>query len=143
MEEKKEEEKAEEKAVEEAGKLPEDALVIEKWKEMAGQYADKPRLASTIANGTVNVREESGVKVVDFVVKNEAQKLWIEEKLLRDLEGRLRGLLACNKVNIMVSVVPEEEVKKVPYMPEEKAKDLMDKNPDVRAFVADLGLDTK
>ena len=143
MEEKKEEEKAEEKAVEEAGKLPEDALVIEKWKEMAGQYADKPRLASTIANGTVNVREESGVKVVDFVVKNEAQKLWIEEKLLWDLEGRLRGLLACNKVNIMVSVVPEEEVKKVPYMPEEKAKDLMDKNPDVRAFVADLGLDTK
>ena len=143
MEEKKEEEKAEEKAVEEAGKLPEDTLVIEKWKEMAGQYADKPRLASTIANGTVNVREESGVKVVDFVVKNEAQKLWIEEKLLRDLEGRLRGLLACNKVNIMVSVVPEEEVKKVPYMPEEKAKDLMDKNPDVRAFVADLGLDTK
>ena len=143
MEEKKEEEKAEEKAVEEAGKLPEDALVIEKWKEMAGQYADKPRLASTIANGTVNVREESGVKVVDFVVKNEAQKLWIEEKLLRDLEGRLRGLLACNKVNIVVSVVPEEEVEKVPYMPEEKAKDLMDKNPEVRAFVADLGLDTK
>ena len=143
MEEKKEEEKEEEKAVEEAGKLPEDALVVEKWKEMASQYADKPRLASTIANGTVNVREENGVKVVDFVVKNEAQKLWIEEKLLRDLEGRLRGLLACNKVNIVVSVVPEEEVEKVPYMPEEKAKDLMDKNPDVRAFVADLGLDTK
>ena len=143
MEEKKEEEKAEEKAVEEAGKLPEDALVVEKWKEMASQYADKPRLASTIANGTVNVREENATKIVDFVVKNEAQKLWIEEKLLWDLEGRLRGLLACNKVNIMVSVVPEEEVKKVPYMPEEKAKDLMDKNPDVRAFVADLGLDTK
>ena len=36
-----------------------------------------------------------------------------------------------------------EESEKVPYMPEEKAKDLMEKNPDVRAFVADLGLDTK
>ena len=143
MEEKKEEEKAQEKAVEESTKLPEDALVLEKWKEMAGQYADKPRLASTIANGTVNIKEENAVKVVDFVVKNEAQKLWIEEKLLRDLEGRLRGLLACNKVNIIVSVVPEEAVERQPYMPEEKAKDLMDKNPDVRAFVADLGLDTK
>ena len=143
MEEKKEEEKAQEKAVEESTKLPEDALVLEKWKEMAGQYADKPRLASTIANGTVNIKEENALKVVDFVVKNEAQKLWIEEKLLRDLEGRLRGLLACNKVNIMVSVVPEEAVERQPYMPEEKAKDLMDKNPDVRAFVADLGLDTK
>jgi hypothetical protein len=36
-----------------------------------------------------------------------------------------------------------EEVEKVPYMPEEKAKDLMDKEPAVREFVAAMGLDTK
>ena len=46
-------------------------------------------------------------------------------------------------MNVLVSVTPMEEIEKVPYMPEEKAKDLMEKNPDVRAFVADLGLDTK
>ena len=75
---------------------------------------------------------------------NEAQKQWVEEKLLRELENKLREILSCSRVNILVEVTPmEESAEKVPYMPEEKAKDLMEKNPDVRAFVADLGLDTK
>jgi len=142
MEEKKEEEKPVETASAEI-KLPDDETVREKWKELSKIYADKPRLASTIANGKIDVRENDGVKIVDFVVKNDAQKQWIEDKLLRDLEGNLRKLLNTPKVNIEVAVVPEEASEKVPYMPEEKAKDLMDKNPDLRAFVLDLSLDTK
>ena len=59
------------------------------------------------------------------------------------LLDKLRELVTCTKVNVLVSVTPIEETEKVPYMPEEKAKDLMEKNPEVRAFVADLGLDTK
>ena len=97
-----------------------------------------------LATGSIDVREENGIKYIDFFVLNEAQKQWVEEKLLRDLENRIRELLACSKVNILVSVTPvDESAGKVPYMPEEKAKDLMEKNPDVRAFVADMGLDTK
>ena len=142
MEEKKEEEKPEE-AAPVAAQLPDDDTVRLQWKELAKQYADKPRLASTIANGHTEVREDGGVKIVDFIVKNEAQKQWIEDKLLRDLETKLRGLLGTPKVNILVSVTPEEPTEKVPYMPEEQAKDLMDKNPDFKAFAADLGLDTK
>ena len=142
MEEKKEEEKPSE-AAPEAAKLPDDDTVRLQWKELSKQYSDKPRLASTIANGHTEVREEDGVKIVDFIVKNEAQKQWIEEKLLRDLEGRLRTLLGTPRVKILVSVTPEEEVERQPYMPEEKARDLMDKNPDFKAFAADLGLDTK
>ena len=142
MEEKKEEVKPAEAPQEEV-KLPDDETVRLQWKELSKIYADKPRLASTIANGKIEVREDSGVKIVDFVVKNDAQKQWIEDKLLRDLEGNLRKLLNTAKVNIEVAVVPEEETEKVPYMPEEKAKDLMDKNPDLRAFVLDLSLDTK
>jgi len=142
MEEKKEEEKPAE-AAPVAAQLPDDDTVRLQWKELSKQYSDKPRLASTIANGHIEVSEDDGVKIVDFIVKNEAQKAWIEEKLLRDLEGRLRGLLNTQKVNILVSVTPEEEIERQPYMPEEKAKDLMDKNPAFKAFAADLGLDTK
>ena len=142
MEEKKEEE-APAEAAPEAAQLPDDDTVRLQWKELSKQYSDKPRLASTIANGHTEVSEKDGVKIVDFIVKNEAQKQWIEEKLLRELENKLRGLLGTPKVNILVSVTPEEEVEKVPYMPEEKAKDLMDKNPAFKAFAADLGLDTK
>jgi DNA polymerase-3 subunit gamma/tau len=142
MEEKKEEEKPAE-AAPVATQLPDDDTVRLQWKELSKQYADKPRLASTIANGHIEVSEDGGVKIVDFIVKNEAQKQWIEDKLLRDLENKLRGLLNTPKVNILVSVTPEEEVERQPYMPEEKAKDLMDKNPAFKAFAADLGLDTK
>ena len=142
------EEKPEEAAPAEAAAqdvaLPADETVRLQWKELAKQYENRPRLASMLASGTIDVREENGVKLIDFLVLNDAQKQWVEEKLLRDLESRVRDLLSCPKINILVSVKPmDESVEKVPYMPEEKAKDLMEKNPDVRAFVADLGLDTK
>ena len=124
--------------------LPEDEVVRLKWKELAGQYTSKPRLASMLSSGQINLSEDAGVKVVEFVVMNEAQKQWVEEKMQRELENKLRDLLSCRKVNIVVAVTPEpENAEKVPYMPEEKAKDLMEKNPAVREFVAEMGLDTK
>ncbi len=124
--------------------LPQDDAVRLKWKELAGQYTSKPRLASMLSSGEINLSEAEGVKIVEFVVMNEAQKLWVEEKMQRELETKLRELLSCRKINIVVAVTPEKEnAEKVPYMPEEKAKDLMEKNPAVRDFVAELGLDTK
>ena len=125
-------------------RLPDDNTVRLKWKELAGQYTSKPRLASMLSSGQINLSEDAGVKVVEFVVMNQAQKQWVEEKMQRELETKLRELLSCRKVNIVVAVTPEpENAEKVPYMPEEKAKDLMEKNPAVRDFIADLGLDTK
>ncbi|MBR0286302.1 MAG: DNA polymerase III subunit gamma/tau [Bacteroidales bacterium] len=142
MEEKKEEEMPAEASAQSSA-LPEDEVVRLKWKELAGQYSAKPRLASMLQSANINLSEENGVKQVEFFVTNDAQKQWVEEKMLRELENKLRELVTCTKVNVLVSVTPIEETEKVPYMPEEKAKDLMEKNPEVRAFVADLGLDTK
>lgn len=130
-------------APEQVAALPDEDRVRSCWKDLAGRYGAKPRLASMLLSGKLDVREEDGVKVLEFFVTNESQKQWIEEKMLRELEGSIRDLTACPKVNILVSVTPVEEMEKVPYMPEEKAKDLMEKNPEVRAFVADMGLDTK
>ena len=142
MEEKKEEAAPAEAPVADT-RLPEDEVVRLKWKELAGQYSAKPRLASMLSSGNIQLSEEGGVKQVEFFVTNEAQKQWVEEKMLRELENKLRDLTGCPRVNVVVAVVPVEEGEKKPYMPEEKAKDLMEKNPEVRAFVADLGLDTK
>ena len=123
--------------------LPDKDTLRAKWQELAGQYSAKPRLASMLSSCKVEVKEEEGLKVVEFFVTNDAQKQWVEQTVLRELEGRLRELTACPKVNVLVAVVPMEEMKKVPYMPEEKAKDLMDKDPAVRDLVSSLGLDTK
>ena len=142
MEEKKEESAPVEAAPQNQA-LPDDDLVRLQWKELAKQYSAKPRLASMLSSGNIHLGEDNGVKQVEFFVTNDAQKQWVEEKMLRELETKLRELVSCTKVNVLVSVTPMEETEKVPYMPEEKAKDLMEKNPDVRAFVADMGLDTK
>ena len=142
IEEKPKEEEQVASAAEESA-LPEDEVLVLKWKEMAGQYGSKPRLASMLQSGKVQVREENNLKVVEFFVTNESQRQWIVEKMLRELENKLRELTACSRINVEVSVTPMEEVEKVPYMPEEKAKDLMDKEPAVRELVAAMGLDTK
>ena len=140
------EEKAEvapEEVAPQESKLPEDVDIVLKCKDMAGQYESKPRLANMLQSGKVEVKEENGIKQVEFFVTNDSQKQWIEEKMLRELETKLRELVACSKVNVVVSVTPVEETERAPYMPEEKAKDLMDKEPAVRELVAAMGLDTK
>ena len=142
-------EEKEEKPVEEApvkaeAALPDDDTVRARWKELANRYGNQPRLANAMGKAELRMNEEDGVKSVWFSVSNAAQKKWIEDKILRDMENAFRELLSCRKVNLHVDDIPEEQpAEKKPYMPEEKAKDLMDKHPEVRAFVADLGLDTK
>ena len=124
--------------------LPDDDTIRARWKDLIPRYESQPRLANAMAKMELRITEENGVKSVFFSVANAAQKRWIEDKILRDMENAFRELLSCRKVNLHVDDIPEEEpAEKKPYMPEEKAKDLMDKHPEVRAFVADLGLDTK
>ena len=142
--EEKEEKPAEEAPVQAAAALPGDETILENWKTLSGKYASRPRLANALAQSKLRIVEENGVKSVFFSVSNAAQKQWIEDKLLRELENSFRDLLSCVKVNLHVDDVPEEETgEKIPYMPEEKARVLMEQNPEVRAIVADLGLDTK
>ncbi|MBO7397036.1 MAG: DNA polymerase III subunit gamma/tau [Bacteroidales bacterium] len=132
-------------AVEEAPQaLPSDEAVIGQVRDLGEEYVNsKPRLHSMLTGDAVKVREEEGVKIVEVSVVNDAQKQWVEKNMLRELEGKLRERLSTKRLNIQVLISPDQEVKKVPYMPEEKAKDLIEKNPDVRDFVAQLGLDTK
>ena len=122
--------------------LPSDEAVLKCWEDISAAET-RPRLQSMLRSGKVELKEDNGVKVIDFYVLNESQKKWMEEKVLRSMEEMIRASLRCPRINIIISVVPEEEREKVLYMPEEQAKDLMDKNPEVRAIVSDLGLDTK
>ena len=123
--------------------LPEDGVLAGKWKDLAAQFASQPRLANALSNANLSFREEDGRKVVAFTVTNEAQKKWIEERILRDLEGKFARLTACGKLRLEPTVLPEEEQEKKIYMPSEKAEDLMSKNEEVRNLVVDLGLDIK
>jgi hypothetical protein len=124
--------------------LPSDEEIAARWKDLAAQYGGvQPRLANALANATLQCREEDGRKVIGFSVTNEAQKKWIEERILRDLEDRFAKLTGCGRIRLEPSVVAEEEQGPRIYMPTEKAADLMSKNEEVRKLVVDLALDIK
>lgn len=123
--------------------LPEDELLIEKWPELAKQYEDKPRLASMLTTTTLTIEPSDSAKTVIFRVVNEAQKEWVESKLLHDLEGSYRKIVGSMNVYLRVSVTQDTAEHKKIYMPSEKAKELMSENDEVKNLVKDFGLDIK
>lgn len=134
-----------EKKVEEPKKvderpLPSDEAMRSAWTALA-RGTSQPRLSNALLNSTLEFKDEEGNKLVEFSVTNEAQKRWIEEKILRDLEGRYCKLLDCYRVRLQPVVAPMEEEGVRIYMPSEKAEDLMSKNTEVKDLVIDLGLE--
>lgn len=63
--------------------------------------------------------------------------------MLSTLETNLREDLKSHAVRLSVDVLPLEEGPKVAYMPQEKAKELIQTNPEVKELVANFGLDVK
>ena len=124
--------------------VPSDEVLHAKWPELSKQYADKPRLASMLSSTTLTITGNDESKTVVFRVVNEAQKGWVESKLLHELEGRYRALVGSMSVYLRVDIVPDDapEEKKV-YMPSDQAKHLMDQNAEVKSLVKDFELEIK
>ena len=122
---------------------PSEDVLKEKWPLLAKEYESKPRMASMLTTTTLKIEGDDSQRVLTFMVDNDAQKVWVESKLLHDLEGRFQRIVESSKVLLRVDVTPAETVKPVAYMPEDKAKELMAENDEVKNLVKDLGLDTK
>lgn len=124
-------------------RIPEDAEITGHWQKLPEQYRSRPRLYSTLATTKLKVKEMDGYKLLEFYVMNLAQKNWVEQELLRELEDKLQKSLGTKRVRLAVEVIPEEKVEKKIYMPEDKAKAMMAGNEEIRNLVKDLDLDVK
>ena len=124
-------------------RIPENAEITGHWQKLPEQYRSRPRLYSTLATTKLNVKEMDGYKLLEFYVMNLAQKTWVEQALLRELEDKLQKSLGTKRVRLAVEVIPEEKVEKKIYMPEDKAKAMMAGNEEIRNLVKDLDLDVK
>ena len=125
------------------GAAPSEEVLKAKWPELAKEYASKPRMASMLSTTTLKIEGDDTKRTVTFMVDNDAQKDWVESKLLHDLEGKYQRIVGSPRVALKVDVTPHEEVKPLAYMPEDKAKELMAENDEVKSLVKDLGLDIK
>ena len=123
--------------------LPDAEAVKAKWSELAAMYESQPRLANALATAKLETKEEDGRIVLSFALVNEAQRSWIAEKKLRELEERFQKLTACNRIRLEPGVLPEEHQEDKKYMPVEKARDLMEKNPEVGELIKELSLDIR
>lgn len=126
-----------------AVELPSDEVMESGWKKLSEGYSDKPRLANALSNAKLEFSQEDGHKVVSFSVTNEAQRKWIEDKMLRELEVKMCELVSCKALRLRPFVLPEEELPDKKYMPKDKAEDLVRNNAEVRSLVTDLQLDVK
>lgn len=124
-------------------RIPDDTEILMHWREFPKEYASRPRLSTTLATAKVEILPKDGYKQVDFFVLNVAQQKWMEEVLLKELEWKLQRALKTSRIRLMVQVVPEENVEKKIYMPEDKAKVVMAENEEVQKLVKDFDLDVK
>ena len=138
-----EEVKVEAAVAAESGAELTDGRIAECWKSLAEFYPSSPRLANTIANAKISVERPEGEDIqVTFAVTNEAQRAWIESNKLHELEGHLQKVTGCTGIKLLVAAAQYEE-EKVIYTPEDKAKYLMENEPEVIDIISDLGLDLK
>ena len=122
---------------------PDETVIKTKWPELANNYSGKPRLASMLSTTSLTVSGDENERFVTFCVVNEAQKEWVESKLLHELEGTFRRIVGSSKVYLRVDVTPDDAPQEKIYMPSDKAKELMAGNDEVKNLVKDLGLDIK
>lgn len=127
------------------GEVGTDVLDEEKlaavWKKMADAENQLPRLSTAINQTMPSFREDN---TIIFPVKNELQKNWIEQHC----KARLLEFLKLNlnnrelKLDLEVTADDDPQEKKM-YMPQEKAKFLMDSYPEVKEMQNDLKLELK
>lgn len=123
--------------------LPSDDALKARWPELAALYSAKPRLYTMLTNSKLEFETVEGKKIVRFQVVNDAQKEWVESKLLHELEGHFRRIAGSDALMLSVTVAPVAESEKVVYMPSDKAKVLMENNEEVKNLVKDFSLDIK
>lgn len=111
------------------------------WLKLAELYNASPRLKNALLNSALTASESDEVLTLTFRVDNLAQKNWIESTKIAEMEAHFRKILSSSKVKLAVETAPVDEKTDVKYTPEEKAKDLIAKNPEVGKFVKDLSLD--
>ena len=123
---------------------PSEETIRNRWPELAAKYSTMPRLATMLSSTTLTISGNDDARMVVFRVVNEAQKDWVESKLLHDLEGNFRSLTGSMKVYLRVEVAPDDtpQEKKI-YMPSEQAEALMKQNDEVKNLVKDFELDIK
>ncbi|MFA5849470.1 MAG: DNA polymerase III subunit gamma/tau [Bacteroidales bacterium] len=110
------------------------------WVKMADSEKALPRLATTLCESLPEIGENNEIH---FYVSNELQRNWIQQKCQTRLLEFLKINLNNKLVKLLIEVVPDGKKENKLYMPEEKAKFLLENYPELRELQKDLKLELK
>ena len=133
-----------------AAALTDEPLTFESMMNAWQALADREKSSGRSSLATAMLHHSPGIDietaVLTFFVSNSAQQEWIREKALSRMEAALRKELRNNKVKINVQIYESpagQHKESTPYMPTDKAKFLVAKQPELNELVRDLELDVK
>ena len=133
---------AEETVAEKTPEVPSDDAILKAWDALCEASRPNQRLYTALETAKKEIIAGEGKKTVRYYVLNDALKQWLGGINTR-IENKFRELCASRLVDIQVDVVPEDPSQKVVASAEDKAKEMIDKNPDVGTIVTQLGLELK
>lgn len=115
--------------------------LVAAWEKLVEAERSLPRLASALAQNPPILKD--GYQIL-FNVSNDLQKNWIEQHCLIRINNFLQTTLNNKKAHLKIEVTVDEPSKENKlYMPEEKAKFLLENNPELREMQKDLKLEIK
>lgn len=84
--------------------LPTDQQVTRAWRSLANDYNNRPRLAQIIARQEVNLERDEHDIILECHVQTKEQQKWIQEKVFKELEDKLRQRLGYDRIMLEISV---------------------------------------
>ncbi len=116
---------------------PEEASLLQVWKELADSEAKSPRLSSTISQ----TRPILDGKDIHFEVGNVAQQEWIERNCRLRLEAFLQRRFDDPAIRLVIDVKKVEDTPRGMYMPSDKAKYLQENSPEFKNLQKEFDLE--
>ena len=114
--------------------------LLDVWAKMAESEKSSPKLYTTVSQTKPVLRGNTIV----FYVKNELQKNWIEQQRKQKFLVFLKQNLNNNDIDLQIEVVEDSgNGDGKLYMPQEKAKFLIENYPEVKELRDDLNLELK
>lgn len=132
-------------AVAGSGEVPTDGLIRQKWQDIAGSFASKPRLMNMLLNSELKIARKGDELTLTLMASNQGQKEWVESKMLRNLDFTVKQLLGYSQIQLKVDVVPPTaaETDVTAFTAQQKAERLAGENDDIKKLITDLNLEIK
>lgn len=125
------------------GGIPNTEVLTQIWREkLAEHYVDKPKFHSFLKMRPLNFKITEEVLRIYLEVRYEAQKQWLELKMLPELTSHFAYYSGIDNVEI-IPVVKEEEDKKRYIIDDYPHIPIPPERVEIKNLVTDLELDIK